>query len=159
MNDYYYSDAETPEIQPEAEIGSYYNAEPLTRHQYLQCADFREMRMFLRFAGIVIGIFIAIDIFRLYVYNLDFEIYEYMSSIGISLFLIAVFEVLIQLFAFRWCAIAENVLCFFMILIGYPLMLSVVPIGTFMLLACASHIGQTTSFENKYKHYLATNSN
>ena len=82
-----------------------------------------------------------------------------MYSVGISLFLVVVCEVLIQLFAFRWCAITEVVLSLFMIMKGFSLILSILPIGTILMVACALHIDQTAKFEKKYKHYLAINSN
>lgn len=145
-------------MQNDLDIGSYYNNGTLTRHQYLKGADYREKRFFLRFFGVIAGLMMAVDIWRLYLYNIDYDIEDYFWFVGISFFIIVVLEVLVQLFGFKWCAIGELVLSLFMVCRAFSLIISVLPIGSLLMIVFGYHIAQTSEFEKMYAHYLKLSS-
>ena len=159
MNDYYSNNEMNVMNQDESEYysGSYYNAAPLTRAQYFKGADFRERRMYVRLCGILLAIFIAIDFWRLKIINDDYDIENYFWTVGTCFFLAVVFEVLIQLFGFKWCAIAQLVMGVFLIFYGWSMYLSMLPVGTFLSIVFAIHVEQTNAFEKMWKKYLAVN--
>lgn len=153
--DYYYL---TNDENSNKSKNDYYDAKPFTRAQFVQKGDkVREHVRYFRLGAWCVGIFILIDIYRMYRINVEIDIESYIWLAGTLLFSILVLEVLVQVWGSMLCSVAGMLVSMYLMGKSFTSLLFLVPPGLFLMIVFAVQVGQTGIIEKYWKLYKKIN--